>query len=431
MIHFDDVLSTAKEVVASDPTYSDIEEVLVLRDLRGRIRLFLKPNENKRNEARALCDRVATRLGEHLSPFWGNVVALDTPNGEFADILKPVRDERRPIEPENEFGNWWIIERHVAKSGWTTASHRRPWPLNNHTPPILSFYSHKGGVGRTTTLCAVAMNLARQAKKVVVVDLDLEAPALGTLLAETPVEYGVTDYLLERLLAGNEYRPDLRDFMVRQSDSDLIGDGGEPIRCFPAGKINEHYLQKLSRLDYELIAGYADKSNSPLAGLFSHIKSEIQPDYLLIDCRAGLHDLGGLAVHQLSHANVIFGLDSEQSWQGLHCILRGLGLIDPPPPCLLVQAMEWPRPDARRKESRERFLEAAYGVFGDTYYREEEVPPYIDSEDDPHYPCHLPYNQSLTGFQTLQDVAELLTKDPYPAFAGRVQELVQKAINNG
>ncbi len=60
MIHFDDVLSTAKEVVASDPTYSDIEEVLVLRDLRGRVRLFLKPNENKKNEVGALCDRLST-----------------------------------------------------------------------------------------------------------------------------------------------------------------------------------------------------------------------------------------------------------------------------------------------------------------------------------------------------------------------------------
>ena len=104
------------------------------------------------------------------------------------------------------------------------------------------------------------------------------------------------------------------------------------------GNINEHYLEKLSRLDYELIARYTDQSDSPLADLLSHIKGEIEPDYLLIDCRAGLHDLGGLAVHQLSHANVIFGLDSEQSWQGLRCILRGLGLIDPPPPCLLVPA---------------------------------------------------------------------------------------------
>jgi len=140
--------------------------------------------------------------------------------------------------------------------------------------------------------------------------------------------------------------------------------------------------------------------------------------------------LGGLAVHQLSHANVIFGLDSEQSWQGLRCILKGLGLIDPPPPCLLVQAMESPAPDARRKESRDRFLSKAYDVFSETFYREGEVPD-IGSHDDPHYPCYLPYNQSFMGFQALQDVAELLTKDPYPAFAERVQELVQKAINDG
>lgn len=430
MIHFDDVLKTAHDTVVNDPIKSQIKEVLVLRDLRGRVRLFLKPQTGLDSEVAKACKRLDKALADNLAPFWGKVIEPDIPRGEFQAILNLVREERRPIEPRDKFPGWWIIERHAAKSAWTSGTHCPPWPLNDRTPPILSFYSHKGGVGRTTTLCAVAVNLARQGKKVVLVDLDLEAPGLGTLVADSAVEFGVTDYLLESLVTGEGYRPDLREFMVRQSDPALIGEGGEPILCFPAGNINEHYLEKLSRLDYELIVQYADQQSNPLADLFSHIRSEQKPDFFLIDCRAGLHDLGGLAVHQLSHANVIFGLDSDQSWQGLRCILRGLGLLDTPPPCLLVQAMEWPTPDARRKESRERFLIASYEAFSEVYYAEGEVPN-IDSQDDPHYPCYLPYKQSLMGFQALQDIAELLTKDPYPAFAVRVQELIQKAINNG
>ena len=91
MIHFDDALRTAKEVVGGNPAYSGIEEVLVLRDLRGRLRLFLKPMESQRKAVSDACDRLSSTLADRLSPFWGNVVAVDIPGGEFARILDPAR----------------------------------------------------------------------------------------------------------------------------------------------------------------------------------------------------------------------------------------------------------------------------------------------------------------------------------------------------
>ncbi len=43
---------------------------------------------------------------------------------------------------------------------------------------IVTFYSYKGGVGRSMALANVAFELAKQGKKILMVDWDLEAPGL-------------------------------------------------------------------------------------------------------------------------------------------------------------------------------------------------------------------------------------------------------------
>ena len=43
---------------------------------------------------------------------------------------------------------------------------------------IITFYSFKGGVGRTMALANIAVLLVRSGKKVLAVDWDLEAPGL-------------------------------------------------------------------------------------------------------------------------------------------------------------------------------------------------------------------------------------------------------------
>src|SRR5262245_24413706 len=48
---------------------------------------------------------------------------------------------------------------------------------------ICTFYSYKGGVGRSMALANVAVLVARMNRKVLVVDWDLEAPGLEKYLA--------------------------------------------------------------------------------------------------------------------------------------------------------------------------------------------------------------------------------------------------------
>ena len=61
-----------------------------------------------------------------------------------------------------------------------------PPKKKDNIPPILSFYSYKGGMGRTTTLGALASYFARKENaRVFILDCDFEAPGLVNLFGLT------------------------------------------------------------------------------------------------------------------------------------------------------------------------------------------------------------------------------------------------------
>jgi hypothetical protein len=273
------------------------------------------------------------------------------------------------------------------------------------------------------------MNLARAGKRVAAIDLDLEAPGLGPLLAGTSVEYGVVDYLVEFFAAGRDFTPRIDDFVVVQNDPGVIGDSGEPMRCVPAGRVGPSYLEKLSRLDYELITGADTPSKSPLTSLIKQLRSINEPEYILLDCRSGLHDLGGLAIQCLSHLAIIFGLDSDASWDGLRLVVQRMRQSGTNCRCLTVHAMEPPPGDVRR-QARDRFLSMSYDIFMDEYYVDDDskVPPNVDDQDAPHFPFRIAHNPALSGYQSLADVAEVLTMEPYSSLAERLADMLGKPI---
>ena len=55
---------------------------------------------------------------------------------------------------------------------------------------VVTFYSFKGGVGRSMSLVNVGVQLAESGKKVLLVDFDLEAPGLPTFALTKPQEDG-------------------------------------------------------------------------------------------------------------------------------------------------------------------------------------------------------------------------------------------------
>jgi len=71
----------------------------------------------------------------------------------------------------------------------------------------VTFYSYKGGVGRTTLLAPCARELARQGARVVAVDFDLDAPGLHYRLRPErgEVTRGAVDLIDDYLTRGSLY----------------------------------------------------------------------------------------------------------------------------------------------------------------------------------------------------------------------------------
>ena len=192
------------------------------------------------------------------------------------------------------------------------------------------FYSYKGGVGRTTALIQTAFQLARQGKRVVLVDMDVEAPGLQSLLppSDKPVEEGLIDYLWERQTRffDENNRPEIHltdnhqgkragiVYSVKDSQSrrDLF--------IVPAGKIGQRYIQRLSILS---TAHLFSASTDPWYQFEEELWKQYEPDIMLIDARTGLNEWGGLSLLQLADEAFAVLYPSQQNAEGI-CFVRNL-----------------------------------------------------------------------------------------------------------
>ncbi|NEP45399.1 MAG: AAA family ATPase, partial [Okeania sp. SIO2H7] len=114
-------------------------------------------------------------------------------------------------------------------------------------PRTVTFYSFKGGVGRTTALTHVASILAMRGRKVVAVDLDLEAPGLSTAfnLKEQP-KYGIVDYFYERSYLPEGVEPNI---LITDIFSEVrIPNAKGRLFVVPAGYLSLDYVSKVDDL---------------------------------------------------------------------------------------------------------------------------------------------------------------------------------------
>ncbi|MFZ2172234.1 MAG: AAA family ATPase, partial [Methylococcaceae bacterium] len=191
-----------------------------------------------------------------------------------------------------------------------------------HSIKRVVFYSYKGGVGRTTALIQTAFQLARQGKRVVLVDMDVEAPGLQALLPPTdkPVDEGLIDYLWERQTCffDEHHQPqiELTNIIYSVKDSQSRRD----LFIVPAGKIGQRYIQRLSILSTtHLFSANTD----PWYQFEEELWKQYQPDIMLIDARTGLNEWGGLSLLQLADEAFVVLYPSQQNAEGI-CFVRNL-----------------------------------------------------------------------------------------------------------
>jgi MinD-like ATPase involved in chromosome partitioning or flagellar assembly/tetratricopeptide (TPR) repeat protein len=192
----------------------------------------------------------------------------------------------------------------------------------------ITFYSYKGGTGRTLVVANVARYLAMFGQRVVAVDFDLEAPGLHYKLnvaeigGASPVMRGVIDFI-HSYHEEQKLPEKLIDYTVEVPVS--AGSTGT-IRLMPAGAApSSEYWHKLSQINWH---DYFYSPGGPGVPLFlelkARIESELNADVLLIDSRTGITEIGGVATTILADKVVCLLLNNRENIEGARAVLRSL-----------------------------------------------------------------------------------------------------------
>ncbi|WP_405732479.1 AAA family ATPase [Streptomyces sp. NBC_00028] len=200
---------------------------------------------------------------------------------------------------------------------------------------IVTFYSYKGGVGRSMALANIADQLARSGARVLMVDFDLEAPGLEHFF---PIDHrrvrgreGLLDLLLAFKYAMSVAASDtdgeedaFRDLDRYISTVYPRGSDGGCLDLIPAGlrQTDEQitrYGAELRRFDWQDF--YYVWSGELFFEWFRRVCAE-RYDIVLVDSRTGVTELGGVCAYQLADAVVALCAPNLQNVEGTAWMVR-------------------------------------------------------------------------------------------------------------
>jgi hypothetical protein len=234
-LHFDEAKPAAEKIVREWLGRTpQVTKALLMVDLFGKLRLVLWADAERDTS------EVERNLRAGCGAWWsGEVLRVDEVDEVMRDVYVRTRDQTRPDPDEPRLA---VHDRHRSRTAWFTDVNLL-WPAPEPGPPVIVFYSFKGGFGRSTVLASFAIQRAQAGERVCVVDFDLDSPGVGRLLsADTSgrtAQWGVVDFLLEYPMGDVP----LADYYHR---CDRVAGAGE-IVVFPAGRLNEAYADKLAR----------------------------------------------------------------------------------------------------------------------------------------------------------------------------------------
>jgi cellulose biosynthesis protein BcsQ len=177
---------------------------------------------------------------------------------------------------------------------------------------IVTFYSYKGGVGRSFTLANIAILLARWGYRVLTIDWDLEAPGLHEYFAPllpAPISTGlvelVTDFNSGTVGATSKY---VTNMNIDDGVVDLIA----------AGRQDDDYARRVQGIEW------ANLYQHGFADLLERLRKDWITDYdfVLIDSRTGWADIASICTAHLPDRLVLVFTANEQSIGGAVDVAR-------------------------------------------------------------------------------------------------------------
>lgn len=292
---------------------------------------------------------------------------------------------------------------------------------------ILTFYSYKGGTGRTMLLANVAWILASAGKRVLVVDWDLEAPGLHRYLhpflldPELTATEGLIDFVTDYAVSAMTPDHEGDDWWVSRADISryavsLEYEGfpeGATLDFVPAGRQGEAYASRVNSFDWQDF--YGRLGGGPFLDAVKQ-KMREEYDYVLVDSRTGVSDTAGICTVQLPDTLVVCFTLNTQSIEGAAAVAesvaaqRGLPVF---PVATRIEFAEKQKLDQARARARQRFgsllshldVRARVGYWGHVeviyqpfYAYEEVLATFADQAGQPN--SLLGSIERLTGYVT-------------------------------
>jgi cellulose biosynthesis protein BcsQ len=192
---------------------------------------------------------------------------------------------------------------------------------------IVTFYSYKGGVGRSMALANVATVLSLWGFKTLVIDFDFEAPGLQYFFKEQIKDFdkignkkGILnllnrDNLMEKIdwqelvipLNLNSLLPS-NDYIGISLDLIISGNKGE-----------KEYIEELKKFN---ASDFYQNRNGSI--VIERLREEwkLAYDFILIDSRTGVTDIGGICTIQMPDILVTLFTATEQGWIGTKDVIE-------------------------------------------------------------------------------------------------------------
>jgi hypothetical protein len=226
----------------------------------------------------------------------------------------------------------------------------------------ISFYSYKGGLGRSLTLTNLGVYLAQFGATVVMVDFDLEAPGLHYKLRPgTSIEVpgrGLAGLLADvsrgkaRSEIDWELAVDVSEH-ARPPDAGLAGleQGSGRLLLVPAGNpLEPQYWGDLASIDWDrLFTSEQRPGVAALAQLRTSLLEAYSPDVLLVDSRTGITPGGGVATTLLPDVVVAMLLNTPEHVDGSRLVVAAVaqsGTDETPSPRVVPVLSRYTSPPA-------------------------------------------------------------------------------------
>lgn len=299
---------------------------------------------------------------------------------------------------------------------------------------ICTFYSYKGGVGRTMALANIAELFFQAGFKVLMVDWDLEAPGLERFfpsldLQDTLNKPGVIDMLLrykeQMTLDLDENTP-----LELESPSKYIIDvypqetDSPRLLLLPAGRRSDSYLADYAQavLTFDWQDFYESWEGERY---FDWLREQFESiaDITLIDSRTGITEMGGVCTYQLADLVVMLCAANEQSLKGTYEMAVNLtsapvqNLRHGEPLRLLIIPARIERAES---ELLDRFQQAFMDLFRDLVPQEEVSIRQLWELGIPYVPKYA-FSEAVA----VREGARASAKDMALAFRGLLQVISQ------